>query len=269
MYFEEKLDDYWNNYWVSVQHDKEMRDETSYPIYPLNQYIKPTDKILECGCGLGRVVKYFKKNKLVCVGMDNNWYCMDALKKEDGSLSLVQADCRRLPFKEGYFDVVTSFGTYSCIQSGINESLKEARWLLKKGGLLCISMPYMSLPNLLSYSEFGFKVRSNNFIRKEFRKKKINKDKHFFGNMFNIRELNNVFLNNGFKMIKTSPVLPEQGFSNLFPFFRKTIGSNNINARTSDSFYQFNDLGQGFLNIIKKYMPYIFSIGVYCIVEKE
>ena len=105
--------------------------------------IKPSDIILELGCGYGRVLrKLYKKAKKV-IGIDISKSSLELAKKLlKGNLNcqLFQMSAINLEFPNNFFDVVI------CIQNGISafnvdkkELIREATRVTKKGGLVLFS----------------------------------------------------------------------------------------------------------------------------------
>lgn len=67
---------------------------------------KKLGTILEVGCGSGMFISANHKRKIV--GLDINLETLKIIKKHNPGISLVQADARRLPFKDNVFDCVVS-----------------------------------------------------------------------------------------------------------------------------------------------------------------
>jgi len=105
--------------------------------------IKPSDIILELGCGYGRVLqKLYKKAKKV-VGIDISKSSLELAKKLlKGNLNcqLFQMSAINLEFPNNFFDIVI------CIQNGISafnvdkeDLIREAVRVTRKGGLVLFS----------------------------------------------------------------------------------------------------------------------------------
>jgi 2-polyprenyl-6-hydroxyphenyl methylase/3-demethylubiquinone-9 3-methyltransferase len=120
--------------------------------------IKPSDIILELGCGYGRVLrKLYKKAKKV-IGIDISKSSLELAKKLlKGNLNcqLFQMSAINLEFPNNFFDVVI------CIQNGISafnvdkeDLIREAVRVTRKGGLVLFS----------TYSDKFWEERLNWFI---------------------------------------------------------------------------------------------------------
>ena len=78
--------------------------------------IKPSDTVLELGCGYGRVIGRLLGKARKVVGIDTSKASLDQAKKDlhHFKLDLAQMDAVHLAFTDGCFDVVI------CIQNGIS-----------------------------------------------------------------------------------------------------------------------------------------------------
>ncbi len=107
-------------------------------------YIKPSEKLLDLGCGTGQSTDLLRKTGVEIIGVDgcekyiikakinfpNNQYCF--------------AQAESLPFPDNTFDCVASYNTFEHL-SDVSKVLGEIARVLKPGGFLIIHSP-----NLLS-----------------------------------------------------------------------------------------------------------------------
>ncbi len=108
---------------------------------------KPSDKILDMGCGPGRFLEPFSIAHAYGVDFSTN---MLKLAKGKGA-NLVRGDVEHLPFKEGVFDVVHSAGLLGVYRS--RKILIEAARVASRGGRV-----YMSFPATTSVSGLVVKL---------------------------------------------------------------------------------------------------------------
>lgn len=123
--------------------------EISYVI----EKIKPGDKVLDLGCGYGRVIPELAQKAAAVVGIDNSIASLMLARGKNHNIpncSLVQTNALRLGFKNHSFDVVI------CIQNGISafhvdqkELIKESLRVTKYEGMVLFS----------SYSDKSWKHR--------------------------------------------------------------------------------------------------------------
>jgi 2-polyprenyl-6-hydroxyphenyl methylase/3-demethylubiquinone-9 3-methyltransferase len=79
--------------------------------------IKPSDAVLELGCGYGRVIGRLLEKTRKVVGIDTSKASLDQAKadlRDHSNLDLAQMNAVNLGFIDGCFDVVI------CIQNGIS-----------------------------------------------------------------------------------------------------------------------------------------------------
>jgi SAM-dependent methyltransferase len=92
---------------------------------------------LEVGCGSGEVVKYIAQNyRGSVVGIDIDPEQIEIARKNAGdtaNVRFLEIDSTDLPFKDGSFGVVVSFGVLHHIYNWL-DALKEIKRVLKTGG---------------------------------------------------------------------------------------------------------------------------------------
>jgi len=105
--------------------------------------IKPSDIVLELGCGYGRVLKRLCKKAKEAIGIDISKSSLKLAKnllKKNLNCQLFQMNAINLEFPNNFFDIVI------CIQNGISafnvdkkDLIREAIRVTKKGGLILFS----------------------------------------------------------------------------------------------------------------------------------
>jgi ubiquinone/menaquinone biosynthesis C-methylase UbiE len=120
-----------------------VRQYLSKEIKVVRERIRPGDRVLELGCGYGRVLKELRSESELLVGIDNSvkslLYGKRTYLKSDGAL-LICMDAGRLGFHDKIFDLVY------CIQNGISALgiepavlIKETLRVTKPNGKLILS----------------------------------------------------------------------------------------------------------------------------------
>ena len=97
----------------------------------------PGTRVLDVGCGPGRHLAEMHRIGYRATGLDLSPSMLAAARAAVPDCGLVQADMRRLPFRSGSFDVVTSYFTSFGYFEHENDdlgALREARRLLSAGG---------------------------------------------------------------------------------------------------------------------------------------
>ena len=117
--------------------------------------------VLDDGCGFGAGVEYLRSQGLDAVGVDVGWRSRDWAQREP-SWPYLRADGRALPFANGSFDAVVSFGVIEHVgiagESGVSEEVapdyeerraryvSEALRVLRSPGVAVLSQPNGSCP---------------------------------------------------------------------------------------------------------------------------
>ena len=102
-------------------------------------------RVLEIGVGQGTDLIQFAKAGAICFGVDITDNHLALTKHNfalhDKDVDLRKADATQLPFPDGYFDCVYSFGVLHHIPE-IDQVISEVRRVLKSGGELMIALYY-------------------------------------------------------------------------------------------------------------------------------
>lgn len=138
----ESNDAYWDRRWRETGQDADAFDDLSvYPIRYAEAVVQDGDaRVLELGCGLGRVLKHYHRRGVSMTGVEKSAVAVAQLRREDASLDVHECDVRALPFADAQFNVVLAFGVYHNLEEGVDEALAETARCLKPGGRFCLSM---------------------------------------------------------------------------------------------------------------------------------
>jgi ubiquinone/menaquinone biosynthesis C-methylase UbiE len=144
--------DFWEDNWAAGEFEKSVSFCAVDPLRPLfEKYLRPDSLMLEGGCGLGNYVTYYSARGFKVIGLDFAQRALKTLRARQPHLKLCGGDVSRLPFADKTFDLYYSGGVVEHFEDGAEESLKEARRVLKDDGVLLISVPYHSpLRSILS-----------------------------------------------------------------------------------------------------------------------
>lgn len=144
------MPDWWDGHWKGrggLRSDEAMREQPLWPTI-CDRLIRP-GRLLEAGCGTGQWVRFFRSLGHDAVGVDFATSGLNVGRAFDATLDLRQADFRALPFAEGSFDYVTSFGAVEHDPDGPEPALREFRRVLKPHGWLMCSVPCLNAWRLL------------------------------------------------------------------------------------------------------------------------
>jgi SAM-dependent methyltransferase len=99
-----------------------------------------TLKVLDLGCGIGRMILYTGTEGLEWYGMDQNESDLISASRQ-GPYTLKQGDiCQALPYKDEEFDVVVLSHVLEHIDDP-HRVIQNARRVIKKGGVLLVGVP--------------------------------------------------------------------------------------------------------------------------------
>jgi len=113
------------------------------------ELLQEGDRVLDLGCGNGRLFKSLDERKIKYVGMDVSQGLLDKaakdLKKEKkckSKFTFKKGSFLKIPYKRPYFDKIISVAAFHHIPSREYrlEALKEMKRVLKKDGTLVISV---------------------------------------------------------------------------------------------------------------------------------
>ena len=111
-----------------------------------NRYFPlPPARILEAGCGVGRYVAAYRRLGYDITGVEFSAATVRAVKAVDAALPIDIGDIVALPYADGAFDCYFSGGVIEHFEEGPDAPLREAHRVLKRGGTLIATVPYVNL----------------------------------------------------------------------------------------------------------------------------
>ena len=239
---------YWEERWANSGVDKdEFENENIYPIKYANLAIKKGDKILEAGCGAGRVYFHYKKRGFNIKGIDFSKNGIKNILEKDPSADVEVGNISKVQYPNENFDTILAFGLYHNIED-INElkkSFSETVRILKKNGQLVTSVRFDSL--------------ENNIIEKIVKRRSDNDFNKFHRWHFSLNDMKN-FLGTG---IEIKEVFYSRNVSFLFKYdcFRtKILKSSNFSESIARSTgFKLNWIGAILDNFLHFFFPRLFS----------
>lgn len=126
-------------YWAEIADGNPTQRQTIF----IENTVKPTGFVLDLSCGTGRHVVPLSRDGYEVVGLDVSSSLLRIAKNRLGSIQLVRADMRHLPFKPEAFtasvSMDTSLGYLPTPQDDV-QSLKGLRETLLQEGLLIVDV---------------------------------------------------------------------------------------------------------------------------------
>jgi len=116
--------------------------DTLQPIQDLD--LKIGDRVLDLGCGNGRLFKLLEKNQIEYYGIDISERLIEFAKKDVPGGSFVVGDITNTPYENNFFDFVLSIAVLHHIPTDElrEQSLKEVYRITKPGGKIMLTVWY-------------------------------------------------------------------------------------------------------------------------------
>ena len=244
---------YWNNRWENILPDKISSNEKEYPIKYSNLLIKSKGKILEAGCGPGRVLRYYHKKGFDIYGVDFVESIILKLKNEDATLKVSAQNILNLDFGNEFFDYVLAFGLYHNFNQNLNKAIIETKRVLKKDGCICASF---RSDNWQTRIADWLYLKKNPIRFSKFHKLNLKK-----------KEFINLFEKHGFEILKFFSV-ENMSLLYKFRFFRANSHKIFNENKCRSEGYKLSFLG----NLIQKISQKFFSdqlCNIYVIIAKK
>ncbi|MBI5037610.1 MAG: class I SAM-dependent methyltransferase [Candidatus Kerfeldbacteria bacterium] len=104
-------------------------------------YVKTGNRVLDIGCGNGRLATFLEKKEIHYTGVDNSMALIDIAKQAHPAATFLVSEATELPFPDQQFDVVCCVATLHHIPSRElrRAAIQEAARVLKPGGYLCLT----------------------------------------------------------------------------------------------------------------------------------
>lgn len=193
-----RIEEYWKDRWSAIPADEAMENLDVYPIKYAELAINfEKGRILEAGCGAGRILRYYKNKGNDIIGVDYIYSPLAKLRTVDPGLNLGLCDVRNLIFRDQSFRFVLAFGLYHSLEKGFQRALEETYRVLEPGGKLCASFRADNLHTRLIDLLAAYRERKENPSGSMLQFHKMN---------LKCRELAEVFENAGFRVQKIFPV---------------------------------------------------------------
>jgi SAM-dependent methyltransferase len=141
--------DYWSARWGVVPADGPMHNKNIYPLKYAEYALKFANgnKILEAGCGAGRILRHYHDRGFEIFGFDFIEEPIFRLKNIDPALRVEVGDVTSMHYPSESFDVMFSFGLLHNLEFGLENAVSESCRVLRHGGILCASFRADNLQN--------------------------------------------------------------------------------------------------------------------------
>ena len=257
-YRHKNVKEYWNSRWDEIDSDFPMSNVNVYPLkYAIETIGENKGKILEAGCGAGRILRYYHDRGADIIGIDYIEVAIQKLKKTDPSLVVEVADITDLNFQNESFDYVLAFGLYHNLEYGLESAIKETFRIMKHGGKLC-----------LSFRADNIQTRLNDWLTSHRNLKNNSNDPLEFHKMnLTHSELRENFREAGFSI---NSIVPVENMPILYKFsFFRALDHKNFDENIARAEgYKLTWIGQIFQNFLMKVFPNQFC-NIYVLIAQK
>ena len=201
---------FWDENWMGEKPRSLARINKDRVFKVLKRYLPPAPppdyRIIDAGSGLGEQVAYFAELGFDVVGIDNSPVALEKVKKYWGNK--YHFECGNIlnlgQFPDRSFDFYLSLGVLEHFEQGLKEPLDEAWRLLKAGGTIAFSVPYINL------------------LRRKFHSPLEDPTgKEFYYYLFDLKELTETITQSKFRVLEYIPLPMPWAFWGDFPVLHK------------------------------------------------
>ena len=151
-----------------IKQNKEVYDKIAEPfaqtrkflwddLKPLAKYTKDGDKILDLGCGSGRLYQLFEGLSISYVGVDQSDGQIDMARKNYPEVKFEVAEMQVLPFTDNEFDIIYCIATFHHLPDEKTrlKALNEMKRVLKPKGQIIFTNWNLHSKSAQKYVEKG------------------------------------------------------------------------------------------------------------------
>jgi SAM-dependent methyltransferase len=191
--------DFWDDHWAKDDWNEiEKKGKKDRFVGKITRkFLKPSRsvKILEGGCGKGQYVFSLDHCGYDAYGVDFAKNTVDKVNKNFTQLNIKLSDIRQIDFPDNFFDAYWSLGVIEHFYEGYLEILDEMNRVLKPGGYVFVTFPYMSPLR---------KLRAKLGRYPEFQKERLDLSK-FFQFALDVKRVQKDFSKKGFRIVYKRP----------------------------------------------------------------
>lgn len=141
------------DYDTIAEHFSKTRNFVWEELKSLSQYSFAGERVLDLGCGNGRLLEIFKDKSIDYIGVDSSEKLIEIAKRKYPKAKFQKGDGLNLPFPANYFDKIYSIAVLHHIPSVKFRLrfLREAKRVLKPEGLLILTVWNLWQQKFLKY----------------------------------------------------------------------------------------------------------------------
>lgn len=251
--------EYWTARWDEIPADAPMENLGVYPLKYAQMTIKDkAGKILEAGCGAGRILRYYHNRDYDILGFDFIDVAISKLKEIDSTLQAEIGDITSLRFADQSFKYVLAFGLYHNLEHGLDKAIQETYRVLEKDGLVCASFRADNIQTRLTDWLADRKAKS---------KGGENKTRSFHKLNLTRSEYEQLFTRAGFVIDFVGPV-ENMPILYKFSIFRSSGHKNFDENKARMEGYRLSWLGRQLQNFLMRLFPDQFC-NIYVLIAHK
>lgn len=253
--------DYWEQRWshcgVDLAHFENLE---IYPIKYSERIIRQGQKVLEAGCGAGRLYFHYRDQGIDIHGLEYAHSAVDNILEYAPNAQVIQGSVTEMPYADGDFQTLIAFGLFHNFEDeeDVIKAFAEASRVLDVKGKMVFSVRYDSLENRLI----------ERIVK--FQSKKPGTWHQFHRMHFDLSDIKKLTESNQLDVVSLDYA---RNVSFLFKFncFRaKHMKKNQFKESEARSIgFQLNLLGQVVDKVLHSVLPRLFSNILVVEVEKR
>ncbi|HML73247.1 MAG TPA: class I SAM-dependent methyltransferase [Anaerohalosphaeraceae bacterium] len=210
---QEASPDFWDKWWENEDWYKRITScrNSRYWHSIVNKYIPDKNgRILEGGCGDGRLVDAMKYWGYEAVGIDYATATVKKINEVMPDLDVRYGDVRKLEFEDNSFDGYWSLGVIEHFWEGYEDIISEMKRVLKPGGYLFLYFPSVSLLDRMLVPLNKYKIFHG-----------TEKPELFYQFGLDVKSVKKELLHIGFECVDCHKENGLLGIERVFPSFKK------------------------------------------------
>lgn len=251
--------DYWAKRWADIPADSPMENANVYPLKYSELTVKDkSGKILEAGCGAGRILRHYHNRGYDIKGFDFIDVAVEKLKNADQTLQVEVGDITNMAYADQSYKYLLAFGLYHNLEHGLEKAVAETYRVLENGGVVCASF---RADNIQTRLTDWLTARRQNKLRD-------NRQSNIFHKMNLTRyEFEKLFKRAGFTIDAVYPV-ENMPILYKFKFFRSSGHKNFDENMARSEGYRLSWFGQRLQNFLMGFFPDQFC-NIYVIIARK
>ncbi len=217
---EQASPEYWDRHWsfdrlrIEDLRREITRKHYDFLVLPTTRdYLSSGSRVLEGGCGTGVHVYNLQRHGFESIGIDNAPETVRLAKVAVPEMDIRLGDVRSLEFSDDYFDGYWSIGVIEHFWDGYAKVMKEMHRVLKPGGYLFLTFPYMSPLR-------KWKARRGKYSPYNETPEPAN----FYQFALDHEQVARHFIKNDFALIETKPIDGFKGLTDESTFANRILG---------------------------------------------